>query len=142
MNAYIGFFLLFSVLVTGLIVNPSNIVFADTTGNSTNTNLSESIQTGDDMVNPEHMMDQDNSTKTLDEEMNTGDVMEKPSDEMMEHEDAPVMILSPLKQVKDGVASKDVVCREGLELAFKLNGQAACVKSTSIEKLVVRGWTQ
>ena len=144
MNAYLGFFLLFSVLVTGLIMNPSHTVLAETQENSTNTNststtLDESIQTGDNMANPDHMMDQ-NNTKSLNEEMNTGDNMEKPGDEVMEHE-VPV-ILSPLKQMKEGIVSKDVVCKEGLELAFKLNGQAACVKATSIEKLITRGWTQ
>jgi len=133
---------MFSVLVSGLIMNPSNIIFAETQGNSTSTTLDESIKTGDDIANPEPMMDQDNSTKTLDEEMKTGDAMEKPSDEMMAPEDVPVMIPSPLKQIKDGVVPKDIVCKEGLELAFKLNGQAACVKATSVEKLITRGWTQ
>lgn len=142
MNTNIGFFLIFSVLVTGLIMNPSNIVFAETQGNSTSTTLDEAIKTGDDMVSPEPMVDQDNSTKTLDEEMKTGDAMEKPHDEMMAPEDVPVMIPSPLKQIKEGIMSKDVICKEGLELAFKLNGQAACVKATSIEKLLARGWTQ
>lgn len=142
MNTNIGFFLIFSVLVTGLIMNPSNIVFAETQGNSTSTTLDETIKTGEDMVSPEPMVDQDNSTKTLDEEMKTGDAMEKPHDEMMAPEDVPVMIPSPLKQIKEGIVSKDVICKEGLELAFKLNGQAACVKATSIEKLLARGWTQ
>lgn len=142
MNTTIGFFLMFSVLVSGLIMNPSNIIFAETQGNSTSTTLDESIKTGEDIINPEHMMDQDNSTKTLDEEMKTGDAMEKPSDEMMAPEDVPVMIPSPLKQIKDGVVPKDVICKEGLELAFKLNGQAACVKTTSVEKLIARGWTR
>ncbi|EPA04914.1 hypothetical protein [Candidatus Nitrosarchaeum limnium] len=140
MNTTFGIILLFSVLITGLIINPANTIFAQTTGNSTNTNstattLDESMKTGDDMVNPDHgMMEQDNSTKTIDESMKTGD-------DMMEPEDIPV-ILSPLKQIKDGVLSQDVVCKEGLELAFKFNGQAACVKSTSVEKLITRGWTQ
>ncbi|CAD6521889.1 conserved exported hypothetical protein [metagenome] len=142
MNTTIGFFLMFSVLVTGLIMNPSNILFAETQGNSTSTTLDESIKTGEDIVSPEQMMDQDNSTKTLNEEMKTDDAMEKPSDEMMAPEDVPVMIPSPLKQIKDGVVPKDVVCKEGLELAFKLNGHAACVKATSVEKLITRGWTQ
>jgi len=121
MNATFGVFLLFSVLVTGLLINPTHIVFADEMqGNSTNTN---------------------STSKTLDESIQTGDVMDKPGDEMMEP-DVPTMILSPLKQIKDGVMSKDVVCKDGLELAFKLNGQAACVKATSVEKLITRGWTQ
>jgi len=140
MNTTFGIILLFSVLVTGLIVNPANTTFAQTTGNSTNTNstattLDESMKTGDDMVTPDHdMMEQDNSTKTIDESMKT-------DDDMMEPEDIPA-ILSPLKQIKNGVVSQDVVCKEGLELAFKFNGQAACVKSSSIEKLITRGWTQ
>ena len=137
--------MLFSVLVTGLMINPSNIIFAQTQGNSTNSTsitLNETKKLGDGMVNPDDVLEQDNSTITLNETMKLGDGVVNPSDEMTTSGDTPVVILSPLKQIKDGVMSKDVICKDGLELAFKFNGQAACVKVTSIEKLVTRGWTQ
>ena len=47
----------------------------------------------------------------------------------------------PLKQVQDGTNPSDVICTEGLELIMKFSdGQPACVKSTSVEKLIERGW--
>lgn len=51
-------------------------------------------------------------------------------------------IPSPLQQIKDGVMPESVICKEGLGLVFKLNGQPACVKTTSIEKLTAWGWIQ
>ncbi|MFB5627799.1 MAG: hypothetical protein ACE5R5_06345, partial [Nitrosarchaeum sp.] len=68
--------------------------------------------------------------------MNTEDDMMNTEDDMMN------TVLPPLKQVKDGTLPADVICNQGLELAFKLNGQSACVKPTSIQKLITRGWTQ
>ena len=47
----------------------------------------------------------------------------------------------PLKQIQDGVEPADVTCTEGLELVLKLsNGNPACIKSASAEKLIERGW--
>ncbi|HXW02952.1 MAG TPA: hypothetical protein VD651_01630 [Nitrosarchaeum sp.] len=50
------------------------------------------------------------------------------------------IVISPLKQIKDGIVPENVICKEGLELVFKLNGQPACVKTTSIQKLTTWGW--
>ena len=61
--------------------------------------------------------------------------------ETMESEMIPT-VLSPLKQIKEGIVPENVVCKEGLGLVFKLNGQPACVKTTSIEKLIAWGWAQ
>lgn len=48
---------------------------------------------------------------------------------------------SPLKQFKSGIAAKDVVCKEGLQLVIKSkDGSPACVKLTTAPKLVQRGW--
>ena len=135
------FVLLSSVIVAGLIVNPFNlphIAFAEETqGNSTTVTLDESMSAGDNPAKTgEDAMQTGNTTTTLDESMKTGE-------DLVKHEEpVPVVIPSPLKQIKEGVMSKDVLCKDGLELAFKLNGQAACVKATSIEKLITRGWTQ
>ena len=47
----------------------------------------------------------------------------------------------PLKQIQDGTDPSDVTCTEGLELVMKFsNGQPACVKPSSVEKLIERGW--
>ena len=47
----------------------------------------------------------------------------------------------PLKQIQDGTDPSDVTCTEGLELVMKVsNGQPACVKPSSVEKLIERGW--
>ena len=47
----------------------------------------------------------------------------------------------PLKQIQDGVEPTSVTCTEGLELVLKSsNGQPACIKPTSVEKLIEREW--
>ncbi|KKM02657.1 hypothetical protein LCGC14_1782250 [marine sediment metagenome] len=47
----------------------------------------------------------------------------------------------PLKQINEGVSPDHVTCTEGLELVLKKsNGMPACVKPTSVEKLIARGW--
>jgi len=48
---------------------------------------------------------------------------------------------SPLQQFKSGIAAKDVKCNEGLELLMKSHdNMPACVKSTSIQRLLGQGW--
>jgi hypothetical protein len=47
----------------------------------------------------------------------------------------------PLKQILDGILPENVTCTEGLSLVIKsTNGLPSCVKHTSIEKLIQRGW--
>jgi carboxymethylenebutenolidase len=49
--------------------------------------------------------------------------------------------LSPLKQLKQGTSPDNVQCVEGLQLVLKQsNGTPHCIKSSSIEKLIQRGW--
>ena len=49
--------------------------------------------------------------------------------------------LSPKKQIATGIDPHNVMCKEGLELIFKnSNFQPACVKSSSVAKLIERGW--
>ena len=124
MNNNFSLFLLFSVLVTGLIINPA---YAQ-----------------EPPVNATETMTESNSTSIGDEAMVVGDELEtevNTEDEMTETEVIP-SILSPLKQIKEGVVAENVVCKEGLGLVFKLNGQPACVKTTSIEKLIAWGWAR
>jgi len=51
-------------------------------------------------------------------------------------------IQSPKKQLESGVTPENVICREGLELIFKSSDNSpTCVKSSTAEKLIQRGWT-
>jgi hypothetical protein len=50
--------------------------------------------------------------------------------------------LAPLKQINDGVEPKNIQCKESLELIFKSSGEPACVKTSSVQKLISWGWTQ
>lgn len=49
---------------------------------------------------------------------------------------------APLKQIKEGIAPKDVQCNAGMHLMYKLNGNVACIKESSVVKLLERGWTE
>ena len=62
---------------------------------------------------------------------------------MIEFQDANAIAFStpPLKQIKDGITPANVTCTEGLELVLKQsNGKPACIKPTSVWKLMERGW--
>ena len=48
---------------------------------------------------------------------------------------------SPLKQFSKGINPAQVLCKEGFELVIKsTNFQPACVKASSVEKLIDRNW--
>lgn len=50
-------------------------------------------------------------------------------------------ILSPRKQMMNGVLPENVVCKEGLQLIFKSRDNSpACVKPQTVQKLVARNW--
>ena len=141
MSNNFGLFLLFSVLVTGLMISP---VFAqEPPVNATETMTeSNSTATGD-----ESMIIEDEVTITEDEMVNAEDEMMAADGEITETEEvleAEIIptIPSPLKQIKEGTMPESVICKEGLGLVFKLNGQPACVKTTSIEKLIAWGWAK
>ena len=134
MNNNFGIILLFSVFVTGLIINSSAFaeeitVNATDTIDMTESSNSTSTETTD-------MTESSNSTSTGDDIMVIDDEIMITKNEMTE------TIPSPLKQIKEGIVPENIVCKEGLGLVFKLDGQPACVKTTSIEKLIAWGWTQ
>jgi len=59
----------------------------------------------------------------------------------LENAEAVAYFPPPLKQIKDGINPSNVTCTEGLELVLKqTNGQPACIKPTSVAKLIERGW--
>lgn len=47
---------------------------------------------------------------------------------------------SPKKQIDDGVATEDVLCRAGLDLMLRPSGKISCVVPTSSNKLTSLGW--
>ena len=49
-------------------------------------------------------------------------------------------ILSPLKQIKNGILPEDVICRQDRVLVLRTNGDPACVKYETGYKLLERGW--
>jgi hypothetical protein len=49
---------------------------------------------------------------------------------------------SPRKQMQNGIAAKDVICKSDLTLIIRTSGDAVCVKPTTAEKLIERGWTE
>ena len=46
---------------------------------------------------------------------------------------------SPKKQMKKGIAPEDVVCKAGLNLVIRNNGDALCLKQTTAERFQERG---
>ena len=48
--------------------------------------------------------------------------------------------IPPIKQSEMGILSEDIICRENLVIAERLDNSSICVKPETIEKLVIRGW--
>ena len=52
-----------------------------------------------------------------------------------------IIYKSPREQIHSGIAPTEVVCKEGFELLLKTSdGSPACVKESSVSKLIERGW--
>ena len=49
--------------------------------------------------------------------------------------------LRPLEQEKVGILSEDVICLESLQLIISSDNTSACVKSSSVDKLLEREFT-
>ena len=47
---------------------------------------------------------------------------------------------SPLKQTREGLLPSEVMCTNNYVLILKNNGNPACVKPTTVQKLIERGW--
>lgn len=142
MNHYFALFVLLSVLITGIMVSQPSFAENHVNGTanndtSTNSTSTEENMIVDDEIEFEMTGDEDQMT---DDEMTDEEVMDD-EEEMMEDE-MPESVLSPLKQIKEGVAPENIVCKDGLELVFKISGQPACIQSTSVEKLIAWGWAQ
>ena len=58
-----------------------------------------------------------------------------------QQDESQIIHESPRAQVRSGIASTEVVCKEGFELLLKTSdGSPACVKESSVDKLIERGW--
>ena len=102
-----------------------------TTGEET-TEVSEDVSMSEDETSAEETMTEE---ETTDEELADDTMMME--EEMM----TTTEVKSPKKQMAEGVEASDVVCNEGLDLIIKAStGSAACVKSSSVETLIARGW--
>lgn len=140
--------LLFSILVAGVIT--PHAFAQETPVNATEgTSNSTSIEVEDTLMVSEHASGTDDATNSTSIEVedtlmateNTGTNASN-STSVETEDDVSNIILSPLKQIKAGIAPENIVCKEGLELVFKLDGQPACIKTTSIQKLTAWGWTK
>lgn len=61
--------------------------------------------------------------------------------EIVEEQTIKKALLSPLKQMKSGIAPEDVVCKDGYLLIMKPNGDSsACVFPKTAQVLFQRGW--
>ena len=58
-----------------------------------------------------------------------------------EHEEE-VYGMAPLKQLREGIEPQDVKCKLGFKLLFQVDGDPACVKTSSVQKLISMGWSQ
>lgn len=59
----------------------------------------------------------------------------------MSHDHSDHAYVSPLQQVKNGVNPTNVICVDGMELVLRYtDGKPACIKSSSVSKLIERGW--
>jgi hypothetical protein len=55
----------------------------------------------------------------------------------------PVTISSPLEQLRSGITANNIQCRQDLELIFKATDDSpACVKPSTVIKLVMWGWAR
>jgi hypothetical protein len=60
----------------------------------------------------------------------------------METNKTDEIFLAPLKQIKGGVQPENIKCKTSMELMFKPSGGPVCVKASSVQKLISRGWIQ
>jgi len=76
-----------------------------------------------------------NAIETPNDNMMKENSMMKMEDSMMEH------VASPREQMKMGIDAHQIQCKSGHQLVFKsTNWSPSCVKSSSVEKLMMIGW--
>ncbi len=104
------------------------IIYAQDDANKIEVNLEEEVSTKE---------------KTPEDKSEQKEVNLEESISMKEKEGGTEPMLSPLKQMKSGVSSENVICKAGLELIIKnSNGSAACVFPDTVTALIERGWAK
>lgn len=95
----------------------------------------------------EEVTEETSEEESMSEEETSEEMTEVAEEEMTEEtmeEETMMMttqVKSPKKQMNEGIEAGAVVCKEGLDLIIKAStGSAACVKSSSVETLIARGW--
>jgi len=77
---------------------------------------------------------------------NTDQCQIKPEPISEQEESIPEQMAShlpPLKQISSGTLPENVTCKESLVLIFKATDNSpACVKQSTAQKLLERGWTE
>lgn len=67
----------------------------------------------------------------------------KTKTDMQEKINGKVQPDSPRVQMTSGASAKDIKCKEGFQLVFKVtNNMPACLKSSSVQRLIDRGWAK
>ena len=116
-------------------VNPALVAIGQEetpTEEETTEEMSEEVSMSDDETSAEETMTEEETTN---EDLADDTMMME--EEMM----TTTEVKSPKKQMNEGVEAGAVVCKEGLDLIIKAStGSAACVKSSSVEILLARGW--
>ena len=119
-----------SILLLVLTANPTLIAIGQEETPSEEV-PSEETTTEEETTTTEEEIPSEETTEELPEETSEPEVMMTMVDE----------VKSPKKQMNEGVEAGAVVCKEGLDLIIKAStGSAACVKSSSVEILLARGW--
>ena len=119
-----------SILLLVLTANPTLIAIGQEETPSEEV-PSEETTTEEETTTTEEEIPSEETTEELPEETPGPEVMMTMVDE----------VKSPKKQMNEGIEAGAVVCKEGLDLIIKAStGSAACVKSSSVEILLARGW--
>ncbi len=114
---------------------PANVT-ASTPSVQTMTNQTSTNQTS--TTNPGMNNTSTNQTSTMNPGMNQ---TKAPTNSTVSPPMETPKIMTPLKQVKSGVAPKDVQCKQGYTLILKAeDGSPACVDPTVAQVLLQRGW--
>jgi len=129
-----------SILLLVLTANPTLIAI----GQEETPTEEPSEEVTEETSEEESMSEEETSeemTEELAEEETTEEEMADDTMMMEEEMMTTTQIKSPKKQMNEGVEAGAVACNEGLELIIKTStGSAACVKSSSVETLIARGW--
>lgn len=100
-------------------------------------------ETTDEEVTDDEAMADDAMDDTTDEEMADDTMVEETTDETMEDTmvEEETYVSTPLQQLMGGTDPHEIACGEGLQLVFKAtNFRPACVKESSYQILLQRGW--